>query len=130
MAQSMFDIRDLIGIPFERAGRGPDTYDCYGLVMELLRRDGVENVPEYNRAPRHPRQVAGVIDEVRPDWSQCEKRPGCVILFRIKGYGAHVGYLLADGRRFVHTWEESGGVMIEKLDTWKNLVLGFYELKG
>lgn len=128
MAQTAFDVQDLIGKPFERGGRGPDAYDCFGLVMELMRRDGAAAIPDYP-APPDLSDVEKVVKEVIGDWKECEPRPGCVILFRIKGYGCHVGYLL-DRRRFVHTWEGSHGVTIERMNDWKRRVIGYYEYAG
>ena len=32
------DVNDLIGKPYRLGGRGPDAYDCWGLVREVLRR--------------------------------------------------------------------------------------------
>jgi len=36
----MFD--DLIGKPYKENGRGPDGYDCYGLVEEISHRLGID----------------------------------------------------------------------------------------
>src|SRR3990167_3147116 len=33
---------DLLGKPFEYGGRGPDTYDCWGLCMEIYKRLGIQ----------------------------------------------------------------------------------------
>ena len=35
------DYNDLIGLPFQDEGRGPYGYDCYGLLVEVYRRNGV-----------------------------------------------------------------------------------------
>ena len=32
------DVNDLIGRPWRLGGRGPDAYDCWGLVREVLQR--------------------------------------------------------------------------------------------
>jgi hypothetical protein len=34
----MTDINDLIGKPWRLGARGPDAYDCWGLVREVLQR--------------------------------------------------------------------------------------------
>jgi len=34
------DIADMIGKRYEDFGRGPDAYDCVGVVLEVLRRAG------------------------------------------------------------------------------------------
>ena len=37
----IIDVTDLVGKPFLHCGRGPDAYDCFGLVLEVLRRVGI-----------------------------------------------------------------------------------------
>lgn len=34
------DVNDLIGLPYRRGARGPASYDCWGLVLELAWRCG------------------------------------------------------------------------------------------
>jgi Cell wall-associated hydrolases (invasion-associated proteins) len=41
----MINISDLIGKPFANGGRGPEVFDCYGLVRETYHRLGIE-LPE------------------------------------------------------------------------------------
>ncbi|MBP5359381.1 MAG: C40 family peptidase [Treponema sp.] len=38
----MIDIQDMLGKPYSDGGRGPDSYDCYGVVLEGARRMGAE----------------------------------------------------------------------------------------
>ena len=38
----MIDIQDILQAKYELGGRGPDCYDCYGLVREMYRRCGKE----------------------------------------------------------------------------------------
>ena len=38
----MIEISDLLGKPYTDGGRGPDSYDCYGVVLEVAHRMGVE----------------------------------------------------------------------------------------
>lgn len=128
MAIAMDDFADLIGVPFQYEGRGPDTYDCYGLVMECCRRTHGVEIPDV-KSPHQIEEIAAVLAGQLPSWREVEAKPGVVAVFRVKGYGAHVGFLL--GRdRFLHTWERSGGVCIERLSHWKNRVFGFYEYVG
>lgn len=128
MAQSRVSVCDLIGTPFDYGGRGPDAYDCYGLLMELMKKDGI-TIADF-RSTDNISVIAKMMGENIYLWRRCEKKPGCGILFRIKGLGAHVGYLLDDGTSFVHTWEGSGGVLIESLADWEHRIMGFYEYVG
>ncbi|MGP0594210.1 NlpC/P60 family protein [Nitrospira sp. T9] len=36
MSETLFDWNQWIGLPFRTRGRGPDRYDCYGLVRAVL----------------------------------------------------------------------------------------------
>ena len=36
---------DLIGKPYKKNGRGPDSYDCYGICIEVCKRIGTK-LPE------------------------------------------------------------------------------------
>lgn len=120
-------ILDLIGVPFAYGGRGPDTYDCYGLLMELYRRKGVQIVD--HRSPRQISEIAKSLDYGLKNWRPVEQRPGVGVVFRIKGYGAHVGMTLKHDR-FIHTWEGTGGVCIERLSHWDKRIIGFYDFAG
>lgn len=120
-------IIDLIGVPFAYGGRGPDTYDCYGLLMELYRRKDIEICDQ--RSPERVAEIAKEMSEAMWKWQPVERRPGVAILFRIKGFGAHVGMALKHDR-FIHTWEGTGGVCIERLSHWDRRIVGFYDFAG
>jgi cell wall-associated NlpC family hydrolase len=40
-------VRGLVGKPFQWQGRGPDGYDCWGLVREALQRLGKVTPPDF-----------------------------------------------------------------------------------
>ena len=61
-------------------------------------------------------------------WNKIEPKPGCAVLINVPG-NMHVGYVIDDSR-FIHTWEESGGVTIERLSQWRGRIMGFYEYAG
>lgn len=118
---------DLIGVPFAYGGRGPDAYDCYGLLRKLYADDGVE-IPDYLSPTDGARITALMLGQVHL-WRELSKpHPGCAILFRIPG-NMHVAYYIGDDW-FIHTWEGSGGVTKERLSQWRHRVVGFYEYVG
>jgi len=41
-------ITDLIGKPFAWAGRGPDRFDCWGIVLHVGRLYGFNGLPDYD----------------------------------------------------------------------------------
>jgi cell wall-associated NlpC family hydrolase len=67
-----------LGTPFEFGGRGPDTYDCYGLIMAVLKERGVV-IPDYT-SPSDEAKIAGLFAGNLHLWEKCEKEPGAVVL--------------------------------------------------
>jgi len=125
-----FEWEDLIGTPFEEGGRfsrGTNGLDCYGLIQEIGIRQGIE-YPE--RQFSNHRDVIGALMSVQMDqWEVCDKEPGAVILFKIKGVACHVGVVVNEFK-FLHTWEGSGGVCLERISLWERKIVDFYRLKG
>jgi cell wall-associated NlpC family hydrolase len=103
---------DLLGLPFERGARGPDSYDCYGLVREMFRRAGID-VPDF-ASPGTIEEIEELISDEARKWRRVPiGTPGAVLTFRVEGLGAHVGYMLGNDR-FIHAWEATG-VTTERL---------------
>lgn len=119
-------ISHLIGLPYRDDSRGPDAFDCYGLVRYLHEQVGIE-IPDY-RSPSDRRMVSAIFRSELRLWTPCEPRFGAVPLFRVPGM-FHCGFLLNDDE-FIHTWEHSGGVCIERLSDWAARLVGVYEYTG
>lgn len=118
------DYEDLIGVPFEYGGRGPDKFDCYGLIMELYRRSGVA-LPDF-KSPTVQAEIATLMACNNYLWERLEEpEPGAVILFRIGRFYSHVGMYLG-GDSFIHAYQDSGGVTIDRLSDWHFRIEGFY----
>ena len=118
-----FEWADLLGKPFKLGARGPDAFDCYGLVMELGRRAGVE-LPDH-ASPELIAQVPEQIETCKRIWTPCKEGPGAVVTFRTGRFVGHVGMVLPFGR-FLHSWKTCGGVVREELDAWRHRIEGFY----
>lgn len=125
----ILDVRDLIGKPFKPLGRGPDSFDCWGLAMEVARRLGVE-LPDFAYGDDLDVTflnglITGNKDRIlelgRPE-------PYCLAGFSlIPGYETHVGTVLEDCRRFIHI-RRRHNVIISRLSDlfWRPRVRGFY----
>jgi len=123
----MGDFHDLVGVPFQYGGRGPDALDCYGLVMECARREGID-LPDFGCATDQP-TIMAMMTASLPQWRQIEKRHGAIAFIRVGRYAAHVGYVF--GSHFmIHAWEDSGGVSIVRLSDWEHRILGYFEYVG
>lgn len=148
----MVTYADLLNARFEYNGRGENgTYDCYGLCMEVGRRMGKE-LPEILTPRGFMKMQDLLVDETengvrwRPvpasegTWGTIEGTPrsgppitygikeGAIVYFRVKGLLAHVGIIIGPDR-FIHAWEQAGGVAVERLSMWKTRLVGIYEHK-
>lgn len=120
-------VSDLIGAPFVDGGRGPEGYDCWGLVCEVFRRYGVE-LPDYKLCCYDSERFFGLFCGELPRWKRCEP-PEIPSIMAIKlnfPVVNHVGVYVGDGK-FLHAREKTG-VVIERVDTpqWRHRVEGFY----
>jgi len=104
---------DLLGKTYRNGGRGPDVFDCSGLVYYAYKSAGVA-VPA--TAEEQGRSGIEVLRE--------SVLPGDLVVFRIKG-DFHVGIML-NGREFVHA-SKSRGVAIDNLSLpyWIKSLQGF-----
>lgn len=124
---SIVEYEDLIGVPFEWGGRGPDSYDCYGVCRELLRRCG-KYAPDYN-SPDNWQASSELIGVSKNEWRACEEKPGAVLVLNVLGLHSHVGFIVSK-YKFVHAWHKAGGVVVEDMIDWKHRKLGTYEYVG
>jgi cell wall-associated NlpC family hydrolase len=133
----MIDYSDLLGVQFAYRGRGPDEYDCYGLLIELYRRLG-KDIPDYI-SPTKQEAIALLIGEEKVKWKSHWKRsdssdvppssvliPGRTLLFNIGRYGSHVGMIIRP-RYFLHIWEGSGCVERQPISSWQRRIVGVYD---
>jgi cell wall-associated NlpC family hydrolase len=122
------EFEDLIGTPFRYGARpGSDSLDCYGLVMEMHRRLGIEIQSE--PWSENAKIISTMMNLSLGRWQSIpEPRLGSVVLLKIAGVASHVGFCL-NGTDFLHTWEASGGVILDDLGRWKHRTVGFYEYK-
>lgn len=120
------DYKGLIGIPFKYGGRGPDFYDCYGLVMELHQRRGIE-LPDYE-SPDDFKTIHKLITKEITLWEPCDMEIGCTILIGGSRLNHHVATYLGFGK-LIHTHQGIGSVVVEKLRAWETSIAGCYRFK-
>lgn len=124
------DISSLVGTPFKDGGRGPDSFDCWGLVREVYKRCGID-LPEYAEIACYDalRVTAEMASESKR-WNKHQPPDlpiPCVATFRVSSPMVnHVGVYIGNGK-FLHTREKAGAV-IESLDSpiWRHRIEGFY----
>lgn len=113
---------DLLGKPWQKDARGPDAYDCVGLLLEVERRLG-RKVPAY----------ASDIRVVASALADCERvtepLPGDAILIRSANPRWHVAVVCGAGC-MLHS-REGAGVVKERYNSfpWQARIEGFYRWK-
>ncbi len=119
------EICDLIGVPFEYGGRGPETYDCYGLLIEMFKRCG-QDIPDYGSSSHGTEIIAMMLGRLQ-EWREVGCEPGVAILIKMP-QSMHVGFMLPY-KKFIHTSVITGGVTVENIRIWKHRIRGYYELR-
>lgn len=122
---------DLIGKPFEYGGRGPDTFDCYGLAVELYQRAGLQ-LPDYASSADNQFQSAGFADGADRFFEMVAVPQELdIILFQIlPRFITHCGIYVGHGR-FIHIMSKIS-VAVEELSSpvWQHRQRGIYRFKG
>jgi len=106
-------LRDLTGRPYRRGARGPDAFDCWGLVLEARRRLGLALPPDIASLDLTRADVRALFHAERPaGWVRVEPRLGAIALAED---AAHAGVLV--GLRVLHT-QARAGVVAWTLGHW------------
>lgn len=121
------DYSDLLGIKFKVHGRNKkEGFDCYGLAIEVLRRNGIELKDAFYSDLRSRNEIHDkmhkVISYVRIDKPQ----KNCIIEIEVHGEPLHIGVYIGNGL-MIHTTHKTN-VVIEPLSRYKNKVLGYYNV--
>lgn len=131
----MMKLDDLIGKPYKNNARGPNAFDCWGLVLEVMRRAGVY-IPDIE-VPADEIQKGKIVSvQKRDNFIRLNgPEPFCLVLFRITDDKSkikwHVGVVLENCCRFIHTTGKMG-VNISGLGepVWRLFIEGFYKYNG
>ena len=126
----MMRIDDLMTARYERGGRGPDVFDCFGLFAELCRRRGIA-IPDHPTPADLRQREQAIIAAVEADWiSLVAPEEGCGVVLRIGPWMSHIGMVLAGGK-FIHA-SSASGVTVARLDDvqWQQRIAGFYRYGG
>lgn len=121
------EYRDLLGVKFKVHGRSKEEgFDCYGLAIEVLRRNGITLEDAFyknldNRQSVHE-ELHSKISHIR-----IEKPENCCIIeLSVGGEPLHVGVYIGNGM-MIHTTRKTR-VVIEPLAHYKNRILGYYKV--
>jgi cell wall-associated NlpC family hydrolase len=122
---------DLLDKPFQWGGRGPDSFDCYGLCIELARRNG-QIIPDSAWA-EEPYKIEELVEQTADKGfiSIDVPRAGDFVGFKIRPpFVSHIGYMV-NQYEFLHITKGTR-VSRERLDSllWQRKIAGFYRWNG
>lgn len=117
---------DLIGKPYRRGGRGPDAYDCFGLLIEVCRRSNI-TLPNEPTGPTPEDNHRAFLQGVDLFRKLPQPQDKCMVLLSVDSKLCnHCGFVV-QYPYFIHVLEKKC-VVIERLDSlfWKSRVRGYY----
>lgn len=105
----------LIGKPWVSGARGPDTFDCWGLVCHIYReRKGLELAIHASIDAKNLRAVLRASSDEIKHWQELQvPEHFCVALMSGNCHGHHVGLWVKDGEGqagILHTFDGAGVV--------------------
>lgn len=125
------NLDNLLGRPWGKGGKQPDSFNCWELCVEVCKRVGIvlPDVP-YEEDPSNRAIV--IANKAVECFEKLERsEPYCLVTFRMYGQlVGHMGVVWHDCRNFVHVMEKQR-VCFEKLNHpfWKCKINGFYRLQ-
>lgn len=128
------DASKYVGLPWADGGRGPEYFDCYGLVRWVyLYEYGIElpSLSEEYSSALEKEEVSAIVNS-EPWFAEPTNEPkeGDVVVLRVKGESAHIGLVVEPGR-MLHTRFNTGSI-IESYGgiVWRHRVQGFLRWAG
>lgn len=128
-----------VGLPYQEEGRGPEGWDCYGLVRLVQKQERGIDMPELTElayrkgVTAHQRTELGekikAFDTAHIGWQRVpdgEKIWAFDVLWLKHGGPIHFG-VAVDCHTMLHV-EEGADACVERIDTvrWKDRVLGVF----
>jgi len=115
----MIDVSDLIGKPWSWGARGPDAYDCFGLLIEVSRRYGIDWKPNdmLRDVPYSLDGMKAAIDALLPgsNWVEVDTaRPGDAVMCGASRLLYHVCPVVDGG--VLHTSRTATGIILTRAE--------------
>ena len=121
------DYRDLLGVKFKVHGRSiEEGFDCYGLAIEVLRRNGITMPDVFYKDLNNRDIVHDELHSIIPH-KRIEKPENCCIIeIAVNNEPVHIAVYIGNGM-MIHTTYDTG-VVIEPLVRYKKRILGYYKV--
>lgn len=128
-------VRRWIGLPFKLGGRGPGSFDCWGLARAVLEAEFGIRLPRYDRG--YPKTegdraaLAALVRDGMPGWYEIERpAAGDLVLLRHGSHACHIGVVV--GRGWMLHIEQGIDSALDRTDglRWSRRLVGFYRYSG
>jgi cell wall-associated NlpC family hydrolase len=125
---------EIIGTPFVDGGRtfGPNGgMDCWGVYLEVMRRIGYDNIPDYRISAFETLEIYQEFQRsIDNGWQRIvEPEYAAMITFKFspvdKDAVHHMGLYLGDND-FIHALKKRGCVITKFSKFWRQRVEGYY----
>lgn len=129
------NVGDLVGKPFEDGGRGPDAFDCWGLVRFAYHQFLDIDLVDYNISAYSSSMVDHKIRCHRKEWQRVEvPKPFDVVLMSLDPldgrFITHAGFCL-NACQFMQCIEKHGVIVSRFRDIfWESKIRGVYRWQG
>lgn len=121
------EYKDLLGVKFKTHGRSKEEgFDCYGLAIEVLRRNGIT----LNDVFYEDTEESDILDNAFKGTVSTKidnLQENCIILISVKSQPLHIAIYIGDGL-MIHATHS--GVLIEPVRRWKNRIVGLYKVSS
>jgi len=126
-------IFDLLNTPFGTKGRGPECYDCYGVVLEVYKRNGIIlkdfDIDSFDFGTIN----SEIVTQVSSGFWKVLPSPEYLCVIKMKQHPVftqHLGVFLGKDK-FIHAVLDRG-VVIDSINSscFKNCIKGFYKYVG
>lgn len=117
---------DLLGTRYKVHGRSKQKgFDCYGLVIEVLKRNGIDFPDLYYDSIK---ETSSVEKELKAVYCKKLERPeiNCVVEITNFNESSHIGVYIGEGL-MIHTTSKTN-VVIEPLKHYENRIKGYYKV--
>lgn len=119
---------DLIGCKFKVHGRDKDGFDCFGLCIEVLKRNGIELKDVFYEDFLNNDCVKSKVFKNNVYKKIDNLKENCIIDLEIQRNEPHIAVYIGDGK-MIHCTKNLG-VIIEPIYRYKNKIKGYYQVSN
>ncbi len=118
----------LLNAKFKLGGRSEKELDCWGCVKLLYSYEGVA-LPNLITPSTRVGIDMMMQERIASDWEPCEDESMALVHIQVPKVFSHVGMSYGDGT-FVHMWQGSKVVELQRIKDWDHRIKGFYRFVG